>query len=333
MPYINDNDELELYAMCDISLITLNGCADRYKIPQERRFLDYNEMFKTVELDLVVICTMDHFEPSIAASKAGINQLVEKPLAFNSKQANEMIECAEKNNVWIAVGYMKCYDRNFLYFQDKVKQMQDIKFVRVHDFGGNMNFTPEVYDLFAGRDIPQELLIEGKEMMNKAFAEVIGSNNSLYFAYFNLLMTVSHDLSILRSTFGEPNNIDYVSLTKDIQMAVFDYGSFKCVIEGGWLDKRRIWDETMTVYSNDSTVSISFPWPYLRNSASRISVNEDEDNSSVNISKDIVASFDESYRSEWTELARCLVENKKPEFDARFAAKDIELFEEMIKRT
>lgn len=44
-------------------------------------------MYDKVELDMVVICTMDHYEPSIAASKAGICQLVEKPLAFNSHSA------------------------------------------------------------------------------------------------------------------------------------------------------------------------------------------------------------------------------------------------------
>lgn len=57
--------------MCDISAATLNGCADRYKLPAGAgRFLDYQEMYDKVELDMVVICTMDHYEPSIAASKA-----------------------------------------------------------------------------------------------------------------------------------------------------------------------------------------------------------------------------------------------------------------------
>lgn len=331
MPYINDSDDMELCAMCDISAATLNGCADRYKLPQDRRFLDYQEMYDKVELDMVVICTMDHYEPSIAASKAGICQLVEKPLAFNSRQAAEMAECARQNNVWIAVGYMKCYDRNYLYFRDRVKKMEGIKFIRVHDFGGNMDFTPEVYDLYSGRDIPQAVLEDGRRKMREAFLEAI-KDEKLYSAYFNLLMTVSHDLSALRYLFGDPKAIDYVSLTGDIQMAVLDYGEFKCVLEGGWLDKRRIWDESITVYSDDATVSISFPWPYLKNSASVVSINEDEGDGGVNVDKRIVASYDEAYRSEWTELVKCFRENREPELNADGAAADIAIFEKMIQK-
>ena len=167
-----------------------------------------------------------------------------------------------------------------------------------------MDFTPEVYDLYSGRDIPQAVLEDGRRKMREASLEAI-KDEKLYSAYFNLLMTVSHDLSALRYLIGDPKAIDYVSLAGDIQMAVLDYGEFKCVLEGGWLDKRRIWDESITVYSDDATVSISFPWPYLKNSASVVSINEDEGDGGVNVDKRIVASYDEAYRSEWTELVKC----------------------------
>ena len=173
------------------------------------------------------------------------------------------------------------------------------------------------------------MLDEGQRQTKSAFLEVIG-DDKLYSAYFNLLMTVSHDTSVLRFLLGEPKGIEYVSLTGDIQMAVLRYDEFNCVLEGGWLDKRHIWDENLTVYSNNETVSISFPWPYLKNAASVVTVNENEGESAVNASKEIVASYDEAYRSEWTELVKCLKEDKKPIIDAEFAIKDIELFEKMI---
>lgn len=331
MPYVNDSEEMELYAICDISETTLNGCGDRYKIPKENRFTDFSDMYAKVDLDIVVICTLDHYEPSIAASKAGICQLVEKPLAFNSRQAKEMAKCARDNGVWIAVGYMKCYDENFLYFCNRVKQINDIKFVRVHDFGGNMNFTPEIYDLWNGNDIPRDVLIDGKEKMRCAILEAI-KDERLYSAYYNLLMTVSHDLSALRFLAGEPKGIDYVSLNDEIQTAVLNYGSFKCVLEGGWLDKRRIWDENLTVYADDVTVSITFPWPYLKNAASVVSINENEENCHVNKDQRVVASYDEAYRSEWKQIVKCMREGNSPVIDANYATKDIELFEEMVRR-
>ena len=89
---------------------------------------------------------------------------------------------------------------------------------------------------------------------------------------------------------------------------------------------------SLTVYSDDATVSISFPWPYLKNSASVVSINEDEGDGGVNVDKRIVASYDEAYRSEWTELVKCFRENREPELNADGAAADIAIFEKMIQK-
>lgn len=103
-------------------------------------------------------------------------------------------------------------------------------------------------------------------------------------------------------------------------------------VESGYDAVMELAKQNITVYSDDATVSISFPWPYLKNSASVVSINEDEGDGGVNVDKRIVASYDEAYRSEWTELVKCFRENREPELNADGAAADIAIFEKMIQK-
>ncbi|MGI5858834.1 MAG: Gfo/Idh/MocA family protein [Tepidanaerobacteraceae bacterium] len=329
IPYIIDQEDLEIHSLCDISKSVVEFCGEKFNVPPERCFTNYKEMLKDSSIDLVVISTMDHYEPSLAASKAGVNQLIEKPLAFNVEQADDMIREAEKNNVWIAVGYMKCFDPNFEYFKNKVENIRDIRYVKVHDFGGNMAFTTDVYDLCAGKDIPEEARIEGARKQREGMLAAVG-DEALLDAYFVMLMTCSHDMAILRRIFGKPLKVDYASAVGNMITAVMDYGTFKCTLEGSWLDSRMTWDEEITVYSNECKASIRFPWPYLKNAPSVVSINENE--GTTNVDRQIVSSFDEAYRCEWKYLVNCLKEGSKPEISAEFAREDLQIYQDMITK-
>ena len=95
------NENVELYAFCDINEKQLNLMAEKYGVPKERCFLDKDEMLKALpEIDIVSVCTWNsaHAECTIAALNAGKNVLCEKPMAMNTKQAEEMLEAAKKNN-------------------------------------------------------------------------------------------------------------------------------------------------------------------------------------------------------------------------------------------
>jgi len=94
----------EITAVAEINKNRLNSVADKYGI--KKRFKDYTELLSDDETEAVIIATPTHLhkEIAIACLSAGKDVLVEKPLARNSKEGQEIIECAKKNNRKLMVG-------------------------------------------------------------------------------------------------------------------------------------------------------------------------------------------------------------------------------------
>lgn len=69
-------------------------------------FSDYS-MFLESDFQAVYISSVnsDHYWQVIEAAKAGKHILCEKPMALNSRQAEEMIKICEENNVYLAINF------------------------------------------------------------------------------------------------------------------------------------------------------------------------------------------------------------------------------------
>jgi len=70
-----------------------------------RSYSDISEMVTESKVDLVIVCTPHPFHKQIAeqAAKAGANVLVEKPLASDLKDCDDIIEICKNNNVRLGV--------------------------------------------------------------------------------------------------------------------------------------------------------------------------------------------------------------------------------------
>jgi len=105
--YIQNIYDIELITVCDVETTKADNAANIYeektgiKIKVET---DYRDLLNT-DLDFVTIATESgyHYEISMEFLKAGINVLVEKPMALSTKHMDEMIEIAREKNLKLGV--------------------------------------------------------------------------------------------------------------------------------------------------------------------------------------------------------------------------------------
>ncbi len=97
--------DAEVVACCDVREEVAREAARKFTIP--RTYTDYREMLREEELDGVSVCTPNacHMAPTIAALKAGINVLCEKPLAMNPEEGRAMCAAAKRAKRILMVGF------------------------------------------------------------------------------------------------------------------------------------------------------------------------------------------------------------------------------------
>jgi len=89
-----------------------------------RAYTDINEMLGKEKPDLVSMClpNQGHFEATMQVIQAGYPLLVEKPLVFDVKQAETLIEEAEKRKLFFAINFNHRYAKPVQMAQQAIQQ-------------------------------------------------------------------------------------------------------------------------------------------------------------------------------------------------------------------
>lgn len=332
LPYLHDLPGWKIHSLCDISAEVVNKVAEKYGIAPKHCYTDYKRFLEDTELDVVLICTKDHCEPAVKAAQAGKHIFVEKPFGFNRKQAKAMVDTAKQANVKLMVGYMKRYDTGFEELLKIVRDLEDIRLVRFHDYGGSFAYTREVYDVLSGGDIAPGVLAEGKRKCDCAMLEEIGEECvKLLPAYSLLLGVFCHDAVLMRHLFGNNLQILFTDVCDGFTNSVLKAGNTRIIVESGLVMARHNWDEYIEVYSPQKNVRLEFPWPYLKNAPSVLKISDSVPGSTMVRESVISTSFEEAYRREWQHFYRCLEEDVQPLTNGEDAFEDIALLSKIIK--
>jgi predicted dehydrogenase len=101
-------DRISLVAFCDQKPERAANFARKYGNPESQVFADHHDLFKQVQLDLLVIVIppFAHSDEVALAAERGIHLLIEKPIALSSEKAWEMVADVEKAGVITQVGFM-----------------------------------------------------------------------------------------------------------------------------------------------------------------------------------------------------------------------------------
>jgi predicted dehydrogenase len=103
-PSIAKRQEAKLVAVCDIDADRAQAAAKKWGA--EQWFTDYHEMYEKAKLDAVVIATPNnlHRNQAVMGAKAGINLIVEKPMAVTNGEAWDIVHACREAKVKLLVG-------------------------------------------------------------------------------------------------------------------------------------------------------------------------------------------------------------------------------------
>jgi predicted dehydrogenase len=104
LPSIARRREARLAAVCDVDAERAKAVAAQWGA--EQWYTDHREMFAQARLDAVVIATPNnvHRNQAVAAARAGVHVIVEKPLAVTNREAWDIVNACSQAGVKLMVG-------------------------------------------------------------------------------------------------------------------------------------------------------------------------------------------------------------------------------------
>ncbi|MEM2941552.1 MAG: Gfo/Idh/MocA family oxidoreductase [Thermoproteota archaeon] len=112
----------ELSAVFSRNMRRAEAFASKYGVA--RSYNDYDEMIRNAEIDAVAICTPHYLHHSMGtkAIERGLHVLIDKPLAVNLKESDELISSAEKKGVKLGVILQNRFDDSVMLVKKTVDE-------------------------------------------------------------------------------------------------------------------------------------------------------------------------------------------------------------------
>jgi predicted dehydrogenase len=118
---------VEVVSLCDVDKKMLADAADLVAQRQAskktpRTYVDYREMLKEKDLDIVLIATPDHWHalPMIAALEAGADIYVQKPISIDVSEGKAMLAAARKHQKVVQVGTQRRSTPHLIEARDRI---------------------------------------------------------------------------------------------------------------------------------------------------------------------------------------------------------------------
>jgi scyllo-inositol 2-dehydrogenase (NADP+) len=127
-----------------LKVVERNHQYSKSKYPYVNVVKDFYEVINDPNIDLVVVCTPNiyHYELAKESLLAGKHVVIEKPITTTSKEAEELIEIAEKVNKYLFVYHNRRWDGDFLTIE---KLMLDNTLGKIAYFESHFDrYVPEV---------------------------------------------------------------------------------------------------------------------------------------------------------------------------------------------
>lgn len=141
----------ELTAVVNHKPETMAAFAEAFGI--RRQYQTVKALLSDGSVDALVVSTPNylHAEQTIAALRAGVHVLVEKPMSMNAQEAQQMCQTAEESGAVLMVAHCWRFDEEVLWLKERVSQLGNI--IRTKGIGVHAHWGPDGWftqKMFAG---------------------------------------------------------------------------------------------------------------------------------------------------------------------------------------
>ena len=339
LPHLRElDDEFAIGGLADLSPKLLEVVGEEYRVPRERRFLDYHDLLAS-DIDGVIVCpSSSHAAPSIAAAAAGKHILVEKPMCTTVPEAEAMVAAAQKAGVILMVAYMKRHEPAYQFAQARVRAMSDVRFVQVNHLHPDNDLHTAEFKVHRFADLPAGVRESWRTEQQALIAQALDYSDPralpppIASAYNLILGSMIHDIGNLHGLFGVPRRV----LSAEIWLegrgvnTVLDYGEGRRAV-ATWVDLPDLWDfkETLEVYGSKERVLMSFPTGFARGLPSFVTLHGmDPDRTPW---RREYAWHDNPFKLELQHFGACIRGGQPPSTPGSEAVADVRLVGEIVK--
>lgn len=131
---------LELEAVVNHKADSMAEFSKRFKIT--RQYENVETLLDAGNVDALIVSTPNylHAPQTIAALKAGLHVMVEKPMSLNARQAEQMWEAAKKSGKLLMVAHCWRFDPEVLWLKEQSKRLG--KIIRTKGYGVHTHWGP-----------------------------------------------------------------------------------------------------------------------------------------------------------------------------------------------
>jgi predicted dehydrogenase len=326
LPHLLELDELfELHALCDISEDTARECARRYGNPKV--FTRWEEMLGE-PLDAVLVLTSGSHAPiAVAAARAGMHALVEKPMCLNLDEGQEMLDAASAAGVQLMVGTMKRYDPAYERLLEVLPQTGELRLIRVTTLESPWRPYLENYALAPASSPPPDIVaqLQDEDEQRLSIALPDADAQTRYCYRWMLLDNLVHELNALRGALGEPELVKYAELSPRVVNLSLTFDGVDCHLS--WVDLPGIarYRQEFAFYGLDARAILTLPSPYLRGEPSELAIEGGRPESSHSWRTVETVSYVEAFKRELREFHAAIVEGRPARTDGSDGLHDVAL--------
>ena len=275
----------EVVAVADVSTRALDKAKE---LGVKKGFTDYEQLLNIPEIEAVIVALPTHLHLKCVkqAAEAGKDILLEKPIARNVGEAQEIISAAQKNSVKLMMGYPYRFNESFSLIKEK---MTEGFFGDIVNANANLVTSGPFFHRIEGHTpVPVPEWWFNKELTGGGVLIDLGSH------MIDLLRWLFGEVTDIKSHLGHRFNLDFEDSATCL--CKFDSGT-TAVMNVGW-------------YSQEYSLKID-----LFGSVRNISVQYDPSNSILTLIKALVTGRSKSNQLHLEELRyflECVAKNELP---------------------